>query len=141
MRQDDEDCISDDETFNEKTSPTHSADTSSVPKTTVQLYEGSVQTAYSSSVLLLQYKMRHRLTDEALEDLLQIIQMHCPSPNQCPTSVYKLNKFFPQMTYQIELHHFCSQCRESIDSESKNNACNNKLETSNDISAFIEVPS
>lgn len=51
-----------------------------------QLYEGSALTANSSSVLILQYQMRHRLTKEALADLLQLIKLHCPSPNLCPAT-------------------------------------------------------
>lgn len=118
------------------------------PETTttsaLQLYEGSALTSLSSSLLIFQYKMRHQLTEAALADLLQLIQMHCPSPNQCPASVFQLNKHFPDMNYKVQLHHFCSRCMQSINigchKTCTNEFCNTDLGSPNAISAFIEVP-
>ena len=32
--------------------------------------------------------MKHRITQEALADLLKVLQLHCPSPNNIPSTVY-----------------------------------------------------
>lgn len=97
-------------------------ETTSVPP----LYEGSALTAHSSSVLILQYKMRHQLTEEALADLLQLIKMHCPIPNQCPASVFLLKKHFPNLNYTVQLHHYCSRCMQGVDI-GRHKICTNEL--------------
>lgn len=115
-------------------------ETTSVPP----LYEGSALTAHSSSVLILQYKMRHQLTEEALADLLQLIKMHCPIPNQCPASVFLLKKHFPNLNYTVQLHHYCSRCMQGVDigrhKTCTNELCKTDLGSCDAISAFIEVP-
>ncbi len=76
------------------------------------LHEGSSFTVCSSSVLVMKCKMRHNLTQEALADLLQLLNLHCPSPNQCPSSVYLFNKQY----------------------------CGSDLSVPDSASSFIEVP-
>ena len=56
------------------------------------LYDGSFLTVSSSAVLIMKYKLRHKLTEEAIADLLRLIKLHCPSPNRSLTSVYVLKK-------------------------------------------------
>ena len=112
-----DDCSSDDEIDSalEITSPTNHDE---------QLFEGSNLTVHASSLLLLQYKLRHRLTEEAMSDLLRLIKMHCPSNNKCPGAVFQLKKFFPDINYTIKPHHFCSQCMQSVDAGSQ--TCTNE---------------
>ena len=108
-----------------------------------QLFEGSNLTVQASSVLLLQYKLRHRLTEEAMGDLLRLIKMHCPSNNKCPASVFQLKKFFPDINYTIKPHHLCSQCMQSVDAGSQtcpNESCNKEMGSPNALSSFIELP-
>jgi len=56
------------------------------------LYDGSLLTVAASCVLIKKFALRHDLTKVAIGDLLQLIRMHCPQPNHCPTSVYRFNK-------------------------------------------------
>ena len=57
------------------------------------LYSGAPLTSSTSVVLLLTFVMKHKLTREAFNDLLSVIEAHCPRPNNCKTSVKKLLKF------------------------------------------------
>ena len=79
------------------------------------LYEGSLLSLCASNVLIMRYKMKHNITQEALGDLLSLLRLHCPSPNQCSTSVYMFKKQFGQMNYPINSHYYCNSCLWSID--------------------------
>ena len=126
----------------------HSSPTRPSVLSTEPLYEGSSLTVPTSSVLIMKYALRHSLTQEALADLLRLVKLHCPSPNQCPSSLYQFNKEFRDLHYPIVLHHFCSACLhvvevESSEMESKmctNPHCNSELSAQNSVSSFIEVP-
>lgn len=65
----------------------------SIPITT-PLYEGCTLTVPSSSVLIMKFKERHNLTEEGLSDLLQLMKLHCPVPNNCPATVYYFGNSF-----------------------------------------------
>ena len=60
------------------------------------LYSGALITSSSSVVLLLSFEFKHRLTHEALSDLLAVIEAHCPRPNNCRTTVKNLFEFVSQ---------------------------------------------
>lgn len=52
------------------------------------LYEDAsltVASSNSSSILISKFKSKHKLTNEGLRDLLQLIELHCPKPNKCVT--------------------------------------------------------
>ena len=107
------------------------------------LYADSKLTISSSSVLIQKYAMRHNLTKEALLDLMKLLKLHCPSPNLCLSSVYHLQKQFPNLKYEAVFHYFCSNCLNSVTSNSKlcpNTACGVNLTVPNSISSFIELP-
>ena len=46
-----------------------------------RLYSGAPITSSSSVVLLLSFVFKHKLTREAFNDLLAVIEAHCPQPN------------------------------------------------------------
>ena len=71
------------------------------------LYSGAPLTSGSSFVLLLSFVMKHKLTREAFNDLLLVIEAHCPRPNKCKTSVKKLLEFASQANEDLEKHYFC----------------------------------
>ena len=48
-----------------------------------KLYSGAPMTSRSSTMLLLSFVFKHKLTREAFNDLLQVIEAHCPRPNSC----------------------------------------------------------
>ena len=52
------------------------------------LYKEASITTSTSSVLLMKYAMKHKLSIKALTDLLQIVKLHCSSPNNIPSSLF-----------------------------------------------------
>ena len=104
------------------------------------LCEGSPLTLAASSGLM-KFKMRHNLTYEGLQDLLSLIKIHCPSPNNCITSLYKFRKQFGSNS--AILHYFCSACYHNVTANSSvctNPLCKNNLTKEGGRSSFIEVP-
>lgn len=75
------------------------------------LYSGAPLTSSTSFVLLLTFVMKHKLTREAFNDLLLVIEAHCPRPNNCKTSVKKLLEFASQANGDLEKHYFCDYCK------------------------------
>ena len=78
----------------------------------VSLYEGSTLTTSVSSLLIMQFK-RYQLSKGV--DLLRLIRLHCPSPNQYPSSLYLFNKQFQEAKLSVIPHYFCSTCLQKID--------------------------
>lgn len=108
-----------------------------------KLYRGAPITTASSSILLMKFIMKHRITQEALTDLLKILQLHCPSPNSLPSTVYYFKKQFRDFQYPISYHYFCSKCFAEVSTESEvcnNSYCNSTLTEAHSKSSFIEVP-
>ena len=58
------------------------------------LFEGSALTTTASDVLILEYSMKHGLTNEAITDLLKLLQLHLPMPNKCTNSIFSLKKLY-----------------------------------------------
>ena len=103
------------------------------------LYPGSFLTVASSSVLIMKFKAKHKLSNDGLQDLLNLIKVHCPTPNKCITSSHLFNKQFGKNS--AVSHYYCNSCFQSIDADSQvcpNELCNNIL--SDSYSYFTEVP-
>jgi len=45
------------------------------------LYKDSVITTPASNVVIMEYAIKHNLTMDALADLLKLVKLHCPAPN------------------------------------------------------------
>lgn len=103
------------------------------------LYPGAPLTSSSSVVLLLTFVMKHKLTREAFNDLLSVIEAHCPRPNNCKTSVKKLLEFVSQAKGDIEKHYFCDYCKAYFGKGTGNcNICGRSISKASRF--FIEVP-
>ena len=98
----------------------------------------------TSSLLLIKYQMRHKLTQEALSDLLQLMRLHFPTPNLLPSSLYLFNKQLPLLGDPLEYTYFCSRCLQELSSKDEsmcsNSSCGYSLSKAGAISSFIEVP-
>ena len=57
------------------------------------MYNGALLTVGASCFLVSRFAMKHKITNSALNDLLKIIEMHCPRPNACCKSVHFLKKY------------------------------------------------
>ena len=74
------------------------------------LYSCSPITSSSSVVLLLSFLFEHKLTPEAVGDLLAVVDACCPRPNNCGTTVKKLFQFVSEAKADIVKHFYCSYC-------------------------------
>jgi hypothetical protein len=100
------------------------------------LYDGAPLTMTASNIMIMHYKMRHKLTDQALADLLRLLQLHCPTPNQCVPSIYHFKKKFREANFTIRFHYFCSKCFQSC----TNQMCTSNFDCIGSLSSFMEVP-
>ena len=107
------------------------------------LYSDAPITTTSSVVLLLSFASKHKLTREAFNDVLVVIEAHCPQPNNCKTTVRKLLDFFSQAKGEIVKHYFCGYCKAyhgqcKAEVSGNCNICQRELSTT--CGYFIEVP-
>ena len=58
------------------------------------LYPGAAITVSIAMTLLLAFIVCHKLSNEAIADLLYLIDHICPKPNRCCRTLYKFKKFF-----------------------------------------------
>ena len=58
----------------------------------------------------MQFAVSHKLTNSAIDDLLQLLKKHCPESNELPRSRYLLNKHFSHVSQQFKLSKYCSKC-------------------------------
>ena len=68
------------------------------------LYNGALLTVGASCFLVSRFAMKHKITNSALNDLLKIIEMHCPRPNACCKSVHFLK------IVSVSRHRFLNWC-------------------------------
>ena len=65
------------------------------------LYAGAAITVGVAMTLILAFIVRHKLTNEAISDLLFLIDHICPKPNRCCKTLYKFKKVFLIFDYSI----------------------------------------
>jgi len=80
-------------------------------------------TLEGSNVAIMHYKTRHNLTDEAISDLIQLLNLHGSSIH--PTSVFQLKRFFRDEKVKAVEHFFCSCCL--MESSEFAKTCSNSL--------------
>ena len=83
--------------------------------------------------------MHHKLTGAALCDLLELIELHCPSPNNCKITMRGLRKYFAQAQQPAEFHKYCNNCSSYVGISEMQlcHICSNSV--SNDM-YFITLP-
>ena len=75
------------------------------------LYAGAAITVgVVAMTLLLVFIIRHKLTNEAITDLLYLIDHLCPKPNRCCKTLYKFKKFFSFLILPFNCYYYCAQC-------------------------------
>lgn len=106
------------------------------------LYKGSLLSVPASNVLIYKLAMKHNLSNECLSDLLKLIQLHCPTPNDCVGSVYLLKKYFGIDKLKTKFHFFCGTCYITVDEAADlcpNPDCGADLTSNGVMSSFIEL--
>ncbi len=93
-----------------------------------------------SNLLILQYSRRHDLTQEAVADLLNLLSIHCPSPNAVPPSLHSFQGQFPSLQPNLIIHYFCTSCPGKEVLTCPNTDCGKSLQEFRALSSFFELP-
>ena len=102
------------------------------------LYCGARLTTESSWCAIMQFAISHKLTYAALSGLIELIQAHCPLPNKCPSSVYRLKKHFSHLSNGCKHYKFCSSCLEEVNGKTCTSRCCLKKRT--ELCYFTTLP-
>ena len=70
------------------------------------LFMDSPVTVDESSLLIMAFAVRHKLSGVALQDLLSLIALHCPKPNKCFEEMNDFQAFFQVLKHPI-VKHYC----------------------------------
>lgn len=90
-------------------SSTQSENPLNIPK----LFPGSVLSQTTSRLLISSYMCRHHLSSQAQEDLLQLLQLHLPSGNLLPSSLYSFQRMAgssSNINLEPVAHFYCQKC-------------------------------
>lgn len=71
------------------------------------IYKDSPLTIDESALLIMAFAVRHKISSVALEDLLKLIELHCPKPNKCTTEIKEFKSFFQALKHPIVYHYYC----------------------------------
>lgn len=106
------------------------------------IYPNARLTNAASMLLIMTFSVVHKLSGEALKDLLSLIDMHCLVPHALIQSLYKFKRYFSMLKHPIKKHHYCPNCCLPIDLQCQNcpNPACTELFTNNDKPFFVEVP-
>ena len=104
------------------------------------LFNGCPLSLSTSMILIKKFQIRHKLSQEALSDMLELMKLHFPVANNFPGSLYLFNKELPFDSNGLEFVYFCSHCFSEI-TESAECCIHCKLPCDKgSISSFIKVP-
>lgn len=81
------------------------------------LFDGCPLTVSMHLVAIITFAMTEHLTWNALFNLLTLIYLHCPSPNNCVQTLRNLWGHFRNLKTPIEWHYYCHQCHNYIGTE------------------------
>ncbi|XP_078584067.1 uncharacterized protein LOC144866504 isoform X1 [Branchiostoma floridae x Branchiostoma japonicum] len=118
-----------------------------------ELYPGAPITTVVSYALIMMFGIKHNLTYVAFQDLIKLIQAHCPKSKKLARSLYKTKKFFTDRlckeTKQTT-HYCCRICQKILAGENSvcdNDKCRNakamefySLDIESQIQRFFEDP-
>ena len=74
------------------------------------LYPGASVTICAAYCAIITYAIANKLSYSAIENLLKLLHLLCPSSHQIPSSLYMLKKFFRQYTSSYEKKRVCPSC-------------------------------
>ena len=69
-------------------------------------------TVLESYLLAFQYSVKHKLSKNALSELLRLIKVYLPQPTAYPTSVYQIKAFFMELFPHARplIHEYYTYC-------------------------------
>ena len=74
------------------------------------LFEGAQINQKESMLLIMTFALRHGLSGHALDDLLSLIQLHCPAPNNLRASLKGFRAMFTDLNSPLQCYSFCTYC-------------------------------
>lgn len=108
------------------------------------IYPGARLTVGISALLVMAVVLRHSLTDQALNDILKLIWLHCLGSSEAVRSMNALKKCFCNLSSPLTFHWYCSYCFMLVDKKhdkiSSNSFCREDFSVSGSLSFFVEVP-
>ncbi len=123
---------------------TSSDDTSSTETpSSEKLYQGSDVSMCGAYCLIMHFASRHKLSLSAIDDLLALLRVVCPEPNQLPSSLYKFRKYFNRFEAVSDKRVYCSQCHSPLPNSStfcQGKSCHNTKEYSYMVQLSIVKP-
>ncbi len=83
----------------------------------IPLYPGATISCRESWSSIYKFSVTNRLSDSATQNLLKLISSHCPTPNLCPQTVYKLKKQVGPL--DCIRSQYCSLCMNEVPPDEK----------------------
>ena len=106
----------------------------------IKLYNNARLTMKTSRILIQKFLLRHHLSDAAKSDLLKIIELHCPKPNNCYITNYQFQKGCSNLLSSITMHQFCTQCLQEVQEEDNTCVnCHQNITQKNSRSYFLKM--
>ena len=87
------------------------------------LFDGSAINTDTSWCTIMYCAIKNKLPYTVLESILGLVQLHCPVPNQIPTSLYKLKTRFNYLLHGCSYFKYCNNCMAQIEQHCSNAAC------------------
>ena len=87
------------------------------------LYPGAKITIAGAYCAIMHFKSTFRCPFTVIAQLLQLLQLLCPSENRLPKSVYSLRKFFQTFKAQQTRKQYCSSCHERVEGGCSRQGC------------------
>ena len=109
-----------------------------------KVFPDSRITVGSFMILLMTFVVKYSLTGVAVTELLQLLDLLCPSENLLVKSLTAFKKWFEHVKHPLIVHYYCSFCQIGLSdinvlAECPNESCRKKLNEAS-ISHFIEIP-
>ena len=116
-----------------------------VDENETKVFPGSRLNLGSFMVLMMTFILKYSLTGEGLSDILNIIDLLCPSENLLLKSITSFKRWFQHIKHPLKVHKYCSFCHLGINEQNivakvcPNELCKHVLNDSS-VSHFIEIP-
>ena len=77
-------------------------------------HSGSSVSVCGAICAIMHFCTSARLSYTAIAELLKLLEVLCPSPNDLPKTVYQLKKFFRQYRLEYHLNEYYSECSKAV---------------------------
>lgn len=112
--------------------------------TTDLLYDGAQITCDESMLLTMAFALRHKISLAAVDDLLELLRIHCPKANSVVPNIAQFQQHFRKLNHPIKQHFCCPNinCQVYVSSTApqKGDTCKVCGEHLSSKAFFIEVP-